>query len=147
MEAPNTSPPRNSKWVDTQKITKKWAEDMKGYFSKEGLPMANGHVNNCSTSLIVREIDVKTTVRSHLLPVSMAKHKTGNDRCWRRRGERGSLCTVGGNANWCSRSGEQCGGSSESQKYDYPVTQQTHHWYLSKGYESAESKGHTHPNV
>ena len=33
-------------------------------------------------------------------------------------------CTVGGNANWCSRSGRQCGGSSKNEKYTYPMTQQ-----------------------
>ena len=117
---------------------------MNRHFMKES--EANKHMKTCSSSLVIRDMQIKITMRHHLTPVRMVFiKKSGDNRCWKDVEKQEHFHTVGESVNQFNHCGRQRGNSSRIQKQKFHLTQQSHYWvYIQRIIKHSIIKTHAH---
>ena len=119
---------------------------MNRHFSKEDIYADSKHMKKSSSSLVIREMQVKTTMRYHLMPVRIAIiKKSGNYRCWRECGEIGRLLHCWWESKLVQPLWKTMWQSSRIQKQKFHLIQQSNYWvYIQRIINHFTIRTHAH---
>ena len=111
------------------KSIQKFAKVMNRQFTKEDIHEADKHRKKCSSSLVFREMQIRTTLRYYLMPVRIVIIKKSEDnRCWGGCGEkREPSCTINGNLSYFFHFEKQFRDFSKKLKHNYHLTQRSNY--------------------
>ena len=119
---------------------------MNRHFSKEEIYAANKHMKKSSSLLVIREMQIKTTLRYHLTPVRMVIiKKSGNNRYWRGCGEIGMLLHWWWECKLVQPLWKTVWQFLKDLELEIPFTQQSHYWlYTQRIRNHSTIKTHEH---
>ena len=118
-----------SSYQKPNNLIEKWTKELSGHLSREGIQVARKHMQRCSASRSTREMQIRSSMRYHFTPVSMAISDCRQQKNAGGGVERREPPTLGaGSGNQCIQSGEQRGGPSRHSATKCHVTQPSHAW-------------------
>ena len=112
---------------EANNLIKKWAKEINRHFPKEDIPMDNKHTKRCSASLIIREMQIKTTRDSNFYPVGWLLFKTKQKiaSAGKNVEKLECFCIVQMKVKWCSHCGKQYDSFLENETQNYCITIQS----------------------